>query len=319
METIKCIFCKKNGDQIVIEENGYQARRCPQCGLIFVSPRPSAAEIERLYSDDMAQMSAGTHIVWGFLKRLYARHNLRIIKKYMKNGSMLEIGAGAGYFSHEAKKQGFDVSAIELNTILADFIRNKFRIPCEDSPLNRSSFGNKKFDVIYHCDVVGHLHDPISEFEKINAKLKENGILVFETGNFSDVNKKYYGLITKFQLPDHLFFFGESNLKELLRQTGFEVINIYKYSIVLQLAVDKTLKKLMASAISGKTTKETGKNDIAAVIYSDIGGSRFKRLIRGAYSSAIYFIRYQIGSILPKKQQPQTIIVVARKRNNCVS
>ena len=141
---------------------------------------------------------------------------------------MLEIGAGAGYFLDEARNEGFKVYGIEFNDIQAEFMRSKFGIYCEESPLDVSLFDGMKFDIIYHCDVLSHFYDPVSEFRKINDKLKKNGIVVFETGNFGDVKKEYYRFVIKFQYPDHLFFFSEKNFKELLGRTGFEFIKIYR-------------------------------------------------------------------------------------------
>ncbi len=44
MEYIQSIFCHRSSDQIVIEENGYKGRKCSQCGLIFISPRPTFSD-----------------------------------------------------------------------------------------------------------------------------------------------------------------------------------------------------------------------------------------------------------------------------------
>lgn len=177
MEDIQCIFCNRSSNQIVIEENGYKGRKCPKCGLIFISPRPTFTEILNLYCHDKSHVSAESHISCAFSKRLYAKHNLQIIKKFIKNGSILEIGPGAGYFLDEARKEGFEVYGIEFNNIQADFIRSRLGIHCEESPLDVSLFDGKKFDIIYHCNVISHFYDPISEFQKINNKLKKKELL----------------------------------------------------------------------------------------------------------------------------------------------
>jgi len=316
MEDIQCIFCNGNSNQIVIEENGYKGRKCPKCGLIFISPRPTFTEILNLYAHDHAQISAESHISNSFSKRLYAKHNLQIIKKYIKNGSMLEIGAGAGYFLEEARKEGFEVYGIELNNIQADFIRSKLGIHCEESPLDISLFDAKKFDIIYHCDIISHFYDPISEFQKINTKLKKNGIVVFETGNFGDVKEEYYKFVVNFQYPDHLFFFSDNNLKKLLGLTGFEFIKIYRYSILPQLMIFKMLKKIIKSKEKTRNIDKT--QSITGVLSSNISNPKisrfsFKQLIKNAYTYFFYFIRYKIGYVMPKKGRPQTVIVIARK------
>lgn len=231
---------------------------------------------------------------------------------------MLEIGASAGYFLNEARKVGFEVYAIEINNVQADFIRSKLGIPCEESSLNSSSFGGKNFDICYHCDIISHFHDPILEFKKMNDCLKDKGILVFETGNLGDVKEKYYRIFTKFQFPDHLFFFSEDNLKELLRRTGFEFMEIYRYSILPQLLIIKTLGKVIEGFKSRVKIKGTSKNNITKAISFNIPKScmrrfSFKQLIKNIYHYFHYLARYKIGYVMPKKGQPQTVIIIARK------
>ena len=234
---------------------------------------------------------------------------------------MLEIGAGAGYFLDEARKEGFEVYANELNTILANYIEKVLAIPCESSPLDISLFNGKKFDIIYHCNVISHFYEPVSEFQKINDKLKKDGILVFETGNYGDVKAKYYRYVAKFRLPGHLFFFSENNLKELLERTGFEFIKIYRYSRLPELVIFRmlTFEKIIdfvASVWSAKNQARPGtsrsKSSNRAI--SNIGGFIFKQLIN-AYGYFTYFIRYKIGYVMPKRGRPQTVIIIARRKN----
>ncbi len=320
MENIQCIFCNKNCNRIVITENGYQGRKCSQCGLIFISPRPTFFEIMNLYRHDQSHIPAKSHISGVFGKKLQARHTLQLMKRLKRNSSILEIGAGAGYFLDEARNQGFEVYGIEFNSIQADFIRNNLNIPCEESPLGISSFNGKKFDIIYHCDVLSHFYDPIAAFQNIKDCLQENGIVVFETGNLGDVKEKYYRFFTGFQYPDHLFFFSENNLKELLRLTGFESVKIYRYSILLQLMISKILSKGTGLFKSEVKAKRIDKTSIATGVqpantpHFNIGGFGFKYLIKIAYAYFFYFIRYKIGIIMPKKGSPQTVIVITRKR-----
>lgn len=325
MEEINCIFCNKNSEQIAIEENGYKGRKCSRCNLVYVSPRPSLSETENTYVHDQAHTSAKRRIAAVFSKKLCANHTLGIIRKHIAGGCMLEIGSGAGYFLAEAKKKGFDVCGNELNKVQAEFIRTELEIPCEESPLGSPLFGGKKFDIIYHCNVISHLHNPIGDFKKINDKLKDGGTLIFETGNFGDVAEKYYSMFLVFLLPDHLFFFGENSLKELLKRSGFEFIKFYRYSRLPEFSFQKMLRSL-ADIVKPKSgvkhtqkdnTTEFSSSDTSDIVVPETGrGSLISArypLVRKVYNYFLFFLRYKIGYIAPKKGRPQTVIVVARK------
>lgn len=99
MQETDCIFCGPFDRRVVIEENGYQGCQCGGCGLVYDSPRPSLKDINDLYGHDQANVSAQSHIVSSFPKRLYAKLHLGIIGRYLKTGKLLEIGACAGLFS----------------------------------------------------------------------------------------------------------------------------------------------------------------------------------------------------------------------------
>ena len=313
MEEIQCVFCSRSSDQIAVEENGYLGRKCPSCGLIYISPRPSPSEIQNLYRQGESNVSAESPMTWGIGKRLHARHNLAIIKKFIRNGSMLEIGPGEGYFLHEARKEGFDAYGIEINNIQADFIRRDLGIPCEESPLDIHSFGGKKFDIIYHCDVISHLYDPITEFRNIKDALSDNGLLAFETGNGGDVEQEYFRHFASFEYPGHLFFFGENNLKELLRLTGFEFMQMRRYSVLPQLLIIRVFRRAIDSFKSHERRGSIGKGNMNGSSSANV--TRFStRLIREAYDLFSYLIRYKMGYIMPKKGRPQTVIVIARMR-----
>ncbi len=324
MNEIKCIFCETASNHVVIEENGYKGKKCHQCGLIYISPRPSFAKIVDLYGHDDAHISAKSHISADYSKRLYARHHLRIIRSVVKSGALLEIGAGAGYFLDEARKMGLDPYGLEFNPVQANFIRNKLNIPCEESPLSTSVFKGKKFDVVYHCDVISHFFDPISDFRKINEIMKDDAFLIFETGNLGEVDQSYFKYIQRFQYPDHLFFFSTDNLIDLLEKTDFQLIKIYKYSILPQLVAIKALsgvKNSIKKQVLKYSVKETHPSIESSVgNLSGFNSESFKtnfivkKSIKNVYQYFNYVLRYKIGRIAPKAHRTQTVIVVAKKR-----
>lgn len=319
MEEIRCIFCDVESDDVVIEENGFKGRRCPRCGLIYVSPRPSFGEIVDLYGHDDARISADSHIASAFPKRLYARHHLGLIRSLVRGGALLEIGAGAGYFLDEARRIGFDPYGLEFNPIQARFIKDTLNIPCEESPLSTSVFGGRRFDMVYHCDVISHFFDPISDFRTTNQVMKPGAFLVFETGNLAEVDPVHLKHIQRFQYPDHLFFFSAENLRTLLEMTGFRLLRLYRYSIMPQLRLIRLRpgmrrgragppKQKKNSLVGGGAAKPAG-----SVQPSSSGRSTGRRMARNLLHYVEYLFRYKIGCVAPKKGRPQTVIVIAQK------
>jgi SAM-dependent methyltransferase len=306
-----CIFCGEVEALPVIHENGHDAYRCPNCGLIFVSPLPPADEVADLYREDNAHLSAESHIS-GFgrrIGRLYARHALRLIRRHAREGAFLEIGAGNGNVLAEARAAGFAAHGVELNPTQAAFIRDRLQILCATSLDDlRDRLPGRTFDIVYHCDVLSHFFDPVAEFRELNGLLAPGGLHVFETGNLGDVDERYFDLFHRFQLPDHLFFFSDRNLDELLARSGFERVATYRYSLVPQLRLTSWLRRARARV---RPPTETSNGDGADAAEASAGGhSAFWT----AFEYLLFGLRYGLGAIWPKTGRPQTVVVVARKR-----
>ena len=297
MESISCIFCGVDDSFPAIQENGFTGRKCRRCGLIYVSPRPSRDEVANLYGHDHAHISAGSHLAAANYKRLHARHTLRTLRRYVTSGELLEIGPGAGFFLEEARAAGFVPQGIELNPAQVEFIRGR-GIPCVAETV-AEAFPGQSFDVIYHCDVISHLPDPIAEFGAMHGRLRDHGLLLFETGNFGDVRLDRLARVPRFQYPDHLFFFSTDNITHLLAMSGFELLDMHRYSLGADL-----LRWKLSSKLKRRPTASPGDNRHEQAVSP---GSPLKARIE-------FFSRYGIGALLPRHDRHQTVIVVARKK-----
>jgi 2-polyprenyl-3-methyl-5-hydroxy-6-metoxy-1,4-benzoquinol methylase len=320
MESIDCIFCRRGReDPPIVEENGFVGRKCGECGLVYISPRPPLAEIVNLYAHDHAHISARHHIAAARVKRAAARHHLAVLRRYVSRGSLLEIGPGAGHFLDEARRLGFDPYGIELNEIQAAYLRDELGIPCETRVL-AEAFSGRCFDVIYHADVISHFYDPIAEFHTMSARMNPGGIMIFETGNGGDIERRFFAEYSTLQYPDHLFFYSERNLRDLLARTGFELLSIIRWAILPQLRVQNLLRRAERSV---RRRRAPGARPQAAAEPQDAGiagAPAVSARLAGARAIAAnasdllsYVLRYKVGAVFPKHGRPQSIMVVARK------
>jgi SAM-dependent methyltransferase len=310
LSRINCIFCGKESKRIEWVENGFTGKRC-DCGLLYVSPRPDLSDILNLYVSDEAIVSLKPSYNAEFASRLTSRHRLKLLRQFISQGSLVEIGCADGYFLDESRRAGFEPYGIELNLRQAKFMKEELEIPVETNPFTESSFGGIYFDVICHFDVISHFYDPLSEFKKFNKSLKNSGILLFETGNGGDLSKWWLNFIGHLQYPQHLFLFSKKNIEQLCRQTGFEIIRTYRYSIFFQIGAIKLIqwlrKKLKEIFLKKeKITALQGMPEVSRT-YPWWRGLFFKGLILMSF-----FVRYKIGRII-LKIGPQTIIYIAKK------
>jgi SAM-dependent methyltransferase len=307
LEAIPCIFGHGFNEDVAIEENGFKGRRCRSCGLIYISPRPRRAYVFDLYHHDKAHLPAQHHIQAKPSATMAAVHHLRILRGLRPPPtSVLEIGCGGGHFLQLAKEAGYQAHGIELNPSQAEHVRSKHGILCETDPFSEASFGGKKFDVIYHVDVTSHLPDPIGDFSNMRRKLTPGGVLLFETGNGADIDPQFYKYFSVFQYPDHLFFFGEGTVNELLMQAGFQkgMIQVRRYSILPILKFTGYLQQRKGKQNSSTSTSlRYPEGSVSGGIPSR--GEVYK-------AKLFHFLKYSLGRWAGRTSHPMTLLVSAK-------
>ena len=300
-----CILCGRIPDCAAISEGGYKSFRCRTCGIIFIAPRPSAKQVADLYSNDAAHLSAATQILPSHASALHARLMLRILGRFRRIGRLAEVGAGGGQFLGRAASLGYQVVGVETNPILRNHIRS-LGIPC-DGVLRGS------FDIVYARDVLSHFRDPVLEMRRIHAALVQDGLLVLESGNIGDVDETYLDRFPTFQYPDHLFFFGEASLRELLRRTGFRVLEVRRYNILPSLWLRRTESRLRhrLKALLVDTPSQAPKPPVDGYAGP---GHRTRRLVKDDVVEVLsHAFTYGVGRVLPRSRRPQTLIIVAQR------
>lgn len=181
------------------------------------------------------------------------------IKKVKPQGKLLDVGCYSGIFLQAAEGVGYEVFGIDASgralALAAQKVKGNLRIGLVENIL--LEFPDKYFDIITLFDVLEHLRDPRKILSLINQKLKDDGLLVFSTPDFSSPISKLQGKNWHALLPQHLFYFSFKNLKMLLEGNGFEVFkkgNNSRYFslgyLVRQLTgVNKSLSKIFGLVV----------------------------------------------------------------------
>jgi 2-polyprenyl-3-methyl-5-hydroxy-6-metoxy-1,4-benzoquinol methylase len=313
-----CVVCRCSRSAPLISENGFTGYQCDECGLIFVSPRPSRQEIDEVYRRGEAFLSPEWFLGGeAVASKLRARRDVRLVRRHAGGGSLLEIGPGRGTFLAAARRSGFDVLGVELNPLQASYIRDERGIPCVESLDAAEDLGVERFDVIYHRDVLSHFYDPQAEMERLRALLVPGGLHIFETGNLADIEHRHLNLIKSFQYPDHLYFYGERSLRMLLEQTGFSHIHTYRWSVLPQLWLRSQIGRVRVRASSGGGSAGGARSDDAQGIVRPLPGGRRRAgeaAARQALDLLYHGLQLSAGRIPVGGGVPQTLLVVARKR-----
>lgn len=150
-------------------------------------------------------------------KKINFSYKRRLIKKYIKNGVLLEYGAGNGGFSNFIKKD-YDVIAFE------PYYNNKAQ-PLDNYINSLDQVKNNSIDIICLWHVIEHIKDiniKISAFYKV---LKQNGIIIIAVPNYDSLDAKYYkNFWAAWDVPRHIWHFNQNGMINTMKD--FELITI---------------------------------------------------------------------------------------------
>ena len=228
LEEINCPHCDSARSAVWARENGYVLKRCLQCSLLFVNPRPSENSINEANKLGVHKgEEASLNVEYRRDPRKVAHYAAILSEMFAAEISSkkpvrwLDIGAGYGELVEaviEAMPSGS--TAIGIEPMLPKVkVAQELGLPISDAKL---SDVDGPFEVISLINVYSHIPDFHSFAEQIVRKLAPGGKLFIETGNLADLNTvDEFGDILF--LPDHLVFAGEAHIVEEMRRLGLTV------------------------------------------------------------------------------------------------
>jgi SAM-dependent methyltransferase len=311
VESVSCIFCGDVGTHPYHSENNYQSVSCDGCGLVFVSPRPSEAEMKRLYEGQETKVNLGVQIRYIERATLEAQRALDIIAKFVPTGRLLEIGSSAGYFLRAAQERGYQPVGIDITGPFVQFGRDVLGVDVREGTLASVDLPKKSFDIVYHRNLLSHLASPLESFCTIRELLRPGGWMVYQTGNVAELPGEYWDGTNELDLPDHLYHFAERHIRTLNDRAGFETLDMRRYSLLLHDPWIRDGLSWIRSLLRRDTTIEAGKPKPPFVVPKEVPETRLLATLESLIEG---FITYDIGAVLPRANRRATFLVVARAR-----
>jgi 2-polyprenyl-3-methyl-5-hydroxy-6-metoxy-1,4-benzoquinol methylase len=230
-----CFVCG-NKKRSVISHRGRNFSKlttviCEGCGLLHSHPIPTLQELEIFYQESYRIKYKNIYKPQKRHTFRYARGCIKIISElfqyldyeFPNDKEFLDIGSGSGEVLYFAKKFGFNELGIEPNTGYANFSKNDLGLNVINSTLEKTDFGNKKFDVINSNQVLEHLPNPVETLGRLKNLLHLNGLLVLTV---PDIEANLHSSSTLFHYA-HIFNYNHLTLKKIFDKVGFQILNPY--------------------------------------------------------------------------------------------
>lgn len=231
MNTRPCNLCGSNNIKLL--NNSYV--RCNKCGFVYVdgvSLKNHLIYGEKYFHiedfNDKTKIGYRSYEKDRQHHKYYFGKKLDLIKKYLHNGKILDVGCALGFFMEEALKQGFDPYGIDVSEYAVSYSSKHFpkKVVCGD--IKKANFKANFFDGVTLFQTIEHLKNPLETIEQIGKILKKNGFLFIATPNHNCMLRKIMGKgWFEYKPAEHLNLFDRKTLKYILNKCGFEMIDVF--------------------------------------------------------------------------------------------
>lgn len=227
--TESCPICHTKNPIKFDQKNGFVILKCPGCDLLWTTGVTEEI-LKDFYSDSYFKskdyiLGYNDYIEDEEIIRINARYILSEFPKFKDcPPKILDIGCAHGFLLDEARKLGWEVKGLELNSGAAGYAVNKLNLDVSEGSIMQAEFPENSFDFVTAIGTIEHFIDPVAVVSKINKILKPGGYLAVTT-----INTK--GLVRLFDLkpPEHIFYFSAKNLSLLLERESFAVLKLSSY------------------------------------------------------------------------------------------
>jgi len=224
MEEIDCPICEQSrGDPLQLE-GSFQMVRCPSCQFIFLNPRPTAESLHHFYQTYLPEEESSIESWERMMKPVFHRA-ANLLKRYGREGRLLDVGTGFGFFPLEMKKRGWEVAGVEISQKAIDYARDVLGLTIFPGALEKVALPDNDFDVVTGFYVVEHLSHPMAFLRECHRILKPGGLLLLRYPHTTPIKNLLHFLGVKnrlYDLPAHLSDFSPKMIQQCLERVCFE-------------------------------------------------------------------------------------------------
>lgn len=206
---------------------GFELCRCTGCGHRYAAEAFEASTLSESYyqesevSFDQRSMAAKS--------ARYANEYVKLLEKHgTGSGRVLDVGCNAGELLSLFQRDGWDVAGIEVSSAPAAYAKQRLKCPIWVGAVEQVLPADERFDLVTMTHVLEHLMAPLAVLTRLRDMLTPDaGMLLIEVPNADDwLLPLWRGYYRPLCPGDHISFFDGGSLGEILRRSGFSLLEI---------------------------------------------------------------------------------------------
>jgi SAM-dependent methyltransferase len=206
-----------------LSDESFPYYRCTVCGLVFLAPVPE--DLAFYYTGDyhgalpsLPELIGAAKVVEGY--------KLDLVRRFVSEGRLLEIGPGLGGFASLAKEAGYEIDTIEMDQRCCAFLSEVVgvRSICSAAPESVLP-AEGPYDIVALWHAFEHLPDPWGTLAAASVRLKPGGIVIIAAPNPDALQFRLLGRRwAHVDAPRHLSLVPLRVLVQQARERGLEAV-----------------------------------------------------------------------------------------------
>ena len=206
----------------------FEIHKCSSCGFVFTQNFPDKKEIGKYYESPTYISHSNTkkgfvNKVYHMVRSIMLQRKRKLIESLtlLKNGKLLDYGAGTGFFAKAMQKAGWDITAIEKS-------ENARKLASEELGIDMlpeealANIANNSLDVVTMWHVMEHIQDLDRAWSELYRILENTGIAIIAIPNCISYDaQKYKENWAAYDVPRHLWHFTPSTIMKWGEKHGF--------------------------------------------------------------------------------------------------
>lgn len=216
-------------DDHSISKEHFNMCRCNDCDFIFTQDVPTESKAGPYYKSEDYISHSNTNK--GLVNKLYhivREHMLskkhQLIASLQEGKTILDVGAGTGYFLNYMKQQGYETLGVEIDAAARAHGQKEFGLEIRPPKDLKEGHIKNKFHTISLWHVLEHLYAPETYMQHFHNLLEEKGCLIIALPNANSYDANHYkSYWAAYDVPRHLWHFTPKTLEKLANDNGFKL------------------------------------------------------------------------------------------------
>ena len=186
LESVGCCICETDdAEPLAVGEDfeyrtstdTFLAMRCHSCGLVYLNPRPSVDDLDRIYPANYHafQFSEEQYgLVYKVRRRLEARRALSWCRRLGDDARIIDVGCGDGFhlgLLREFGKPGWKLEGVD-NSQRAVAMATRAGLQVHYGSVEHLDLPEKSYDMAFLIQTIEHVGDPPAILSAVRRLLK---------------------------------------------------------------------------------------------------------------------------------------------------